>query len=187
MTRLLARRRWLLGVGLGLGLARPAAWAAAAPGDTIAWPALTLVDGRTLAPDAWHDTAAVVVFWATWCGYCRRHNAHIDKLHRQSTDPHLRVLGVAVDAEAPAVRRYLQTNGYSFPVVAGAPGLREQFTARRVVPMTCLVDRHGRLRQVIPGEMSEDDVMGLSALARAPATASATPGSSSLANRIDHG
>ena len=184
MTPLLDRRQWLLGVGLGL--ARPAAWAAAV-GDTIAWPALTLVDGSTLGPDAWQDTAAVVVFWATWCGYCRRHNAHIDKLHRMNADPHLRVLGVAVDAEAPAVRRYMQTNGYSFPVVAGAPGLREQFTARRMVPITGLVDRRDRLKRVIPGEMSEEDVLGLAALARRPATTLVSSGLSSLANKIAHG
>jgi len=30
-------------------------------------------------------------------------------------------------------------------------------------------DRRGRLRQVIPGEMAEDDVMALAALARSPA------------------
>ena len=27
--------------------------------------------------------------------------------------------------------------------------------------MTCLVDRAGQLRQCIPGEMAQDDVMGL--------------------------
>ena len=36
MTPLLARRQWLLGVGLGLGLARPAAWAASAGLTVIA-------------------------------------------------------------------------------------------------------------------------------------------------------
>jgi thiol-disulfide isomerase/thioredoxin len=184
MTPLVARRQLLL--GLGLSLAGRAAWAAA-PGNAIVWPKLTLVDGSTLGPDAWQDTAAVVVFWATWCGHCRRHNEHIDKLHRLNTDPRLRVLGVAVDAEAPAVRRYLQGNGYGFPVVAGAPGLREQFTTRSMVPITGLVDRRGRLKHVIPGEMSEDDVLGLATLARVPATALVSTGSSPLANRIDHG
>ena len=163
MTPLLARRQCLL--GLGLSLAGRAAWGVA-PGDVIVWPKLTLMDGSTLGPDTWQDTAAIVVFWATWCGYCRRHNAHIDKLHRINTDSHLRVLGVAVDADAPAVRRYMQVNGYGFPVVAGAPGLREQFTSRSIVPITGLVDQRGRLKQVIPGEMTEDDVIGLAALAR---------------------
>jgi len=33
--------------------------------------------------------------------------------------------------------------------------------ARRVIPLTLLVDRQGRLKQAIPGEMFEEDVMEL--------------------------
>ena len=32
---------------------------------------------------------------------------------------------------------------------------------RRAIPMTCTIDRQGRLIQAIPGEMFEDDVMDL--------------------------
>jgi hypothetical protein len=32
--------------------------------------------------------------------------------------------------------------------------------------MTCVIDRQGVLREVIPGEMAEDDVMGLAKWAR---------------------
>ncbi|MEY2655033.1 MAG: hypothetical protein RLZZ524_2061, partial [Pseudomonadota bacterium] len=37
---------------------------------------------------------------------------------------------------------------------------------RRIVPLTCVIDRSGVLREVIPGEMAEDDVMGLIKWAR---------------------
>jgi len=36
-----------------------------------------------------------------------------------------------------------------------------------VTPLTCVLDRQGRLREVIPGEMFADDVMGLARWARA--------------------
>jgi thiol-disulfide isomerase/thioredoxin len=133
---------------------------------TIVWPALTLLDGQTLGAEAWNDTAAVVVFWATWCPFCRRHNAQIEKLYRAAAGPHLRILAVALDGDEASVRRYMAVNGLHFPVVVGRPELRTLFTPRRVIPMTCLVDRRGRLRQAIPGEMAEDDVLALAALAR---------------------
>ena len=132
---------------------------------TIAWPVLTLIDGATLDAAAWRDTAAVVVFWATWCGFCRRHNAQLEQLHQATLDRRLRVLGVCVDADREAVRRYAEANRLHFPIVAGDVGLRAQFTTRRMVPMTGLVDRRGRRVQVIPGEMSRDDVMALATLA----------------------
>ena len=150
---------WVRGVSAGEALADRHA--------RIRWPVLTLLDGETLDAEAWNDTAAVVVFWATWCPFCRRHNAHIERLHRAAAGPHLRVLSVALDGDEKAVRRYMTTNGFDFPVLVGRAELRALFTSRRVIPMTCLVDRRGLLVQAIPGEMAEADVLALARLAEA--------------------
>lgn len=157
-------RRQLLGAA-GLAIAAPAGLAVAAP-EFVNWPVMTLLDGQVLKPEDWRDMAAVLVFWTIGCPYCRRHNARIDRLYRTSVGANLRVLGVALDGDAAAVKRYMRAGNFSFPVLASMPGLRDQFTSRRMVPMTCLVDRQGRLRQQIPGEMAEDDVLGLADLSR---------------------
>jgi peroxiredoxin len=137
--------------------------------EAIEWPAVQLLDGRTLAPDSWRGQSAVIVFWETYCPYCKRHNAHIDKLFRslmnQQTQS-LRVLGVALDTDEAAVRRYMASNDFSFPVALDGGVLRRRFTQRRVIPMTCLLDAQGRLVQAIPGEMAEDDVMELASKKR---------------------
>ncbi len=153
------RRQWLLAAP-ALGLA-PGAWALPEAGKAIAWPPLRSVQGQDLPPAHWAGVPTVVVFWATWCGFCRRHNAHVDRLQRSVDPAGLRVLAVALDTDAAAVRRYLQQTGYGFTTVADGTALRERFTPRRVIPMTCTVGADGRLLQAIPGEMSEDDVMGL--------------------------
>jgi thiol-disulfide isomerase/thioredoxin len=147
----------------GLGAALP--WAAAAEplrsGETMQWPTLRLLDGSTLAPSAWQGMTAVVVFWATWCAFCKRHNAHIDKLHRTLAGRPVRVLGAAIDNDEAAVRRYLAATGYQFPVTLESQSLRSRMTARRVVPMTCVVNADGRFKLAIPGEMTEADVLDL--------------------------
>jgi thiol-disulfide isomerase/thioredoxin len=161
-----SRRQCLMaGLGVGLGVAAPhAALAAARPGEAVDWPLLTLLDGSTLAPSAWQDSAAVVVFWATWCAHCRRHNAHLDKLHRALAGRAPRIVGVAVDSHVNGVRQYMAANGYQFPVTLDAEPLRSRLTARRSVPMTCTIDARGHLKQVIPGEMFEADVLELARL-----------------------
>lgn len=172
------RRRWLMRAAggaaamsapysLAAGLARaqvsePTASATALP---ITWPGLTTVDGQSLPPSHWQGVPAVVVFWATWCGYCRRHNAHIDQLHRAVDGQRLRVLGVALDRDVGLVQRHLRQTGYGFPTVADGGALRQRFTERRVIPMTCTLGADGRLMQAIPGEMSADDVLALARLA----------------------
>ena len=124
-----------------------------------------MLDGDTIEPAAWQGQYSVLVLWATWCPFCKRHNAHLDKLYRATRGQPLRVLGVAIDADAQLVSRYMQAHGYSFPVAIDNVGLRSRLTPRKSIPMTCIVDRQGRLVQAIAGEMFEEDVLELAKLA----------------------
>ncbi|MBP9930775.1 MAG: TlpA family protein disulfide reductase, partial [Rhodoferax sp.] len=70
---------------------------------------------------------------------------------------------LATDTDEAAVRSYMANNNYQFPVALDTGKLRQQLTQRRVIPMTCLIDRQGRLIEAIAGEMFEEDVMELAA------------------------
>jgi thiol-disulfide isomerase/thioredoxin len=164
------KRRQLLLAGAAAPVARLAGAQTAEASPVIEWPVMYLLDGSTLSPASWQGQAAVIVFWATYCPYCKRHNARVDKLHRATQGQGLRVLGVAIDADADLVRRTVAGNGYQFPVTLDGGLLRQRFTARRVIPMTCVLDRQGRLLQAIPGEMAEDDVLGLARVLQRPAS-----------------
>ncbi len=160
------RRRWLRALPAAAG----AGWAAAAtasplPGAAIDWPALVAPDGRAVDPAGWKGVPLVVVFWATYCAFCERHNGRIEQLHRTLDPARLRILSVALDRDVAAVQQYLRRHGYRFPVVLDGGQLRPRFTPRRVIPMTCTVGAGGQLLQCIPGEMAEDDVMDLARLA----------------------
>ncbi|MBA4176542.1 MAG: hypothetical protein C0505_08265 [Leptothrix sp. (in: Bacteria)] len=167
------RRRWLRALpGTAATVAATAgitgagtAAGAPQPGSLIEWPALVAPDGRGIDPAAWQGVPVVVVFWATYCAFCLRHNAHIEKLHRTLDPARLRVLSVALDRDPAAVQLYLRRHGYGFPVALDGGLLRLRFTSRRVIPMTCTVGADGRLLQCIPGEMAEADVMELGRLA----------------------
>ena len=132
---------------------------------TIDWPPIQLLDGTVMSPQSWQGQAAVVVVWETFCPFCKRQNAHIDKLFRATLRQRLRVLSVALDTDEGKVRRYMTANNFSFPVALDGGLLRQRLTQRRVIPMTCVLDRQGRLIQAIPGEMFEEDVMEFARLA----------------------
>ena len=137
--------------------------APAGPGEAVRWPEVTLLGGErwTASP----GRAQVVVFWSVTCPFCQRHNAHVDKLHRAAAGGGPQVLTVSRDRDAAAVQRYLAANGYAFPVTLAHETLSAALAARRIIPLTVLVDRQGRLKQAIPGEMFEEDVMELMKLA----------------------
>jgi peroxiredoxin len=151
---------------LALGAATPAC--AAALGDTVRWPeAITLLDGSSLLADQFRDNALLVVFFSTTCPFCARHNSHVQKLVTTSAGLPLHVLGVALDKSADSVRAYAHSHGYSFDVTLDARALREALSPRKVIPLSCVIDRAGRLRELVPGEMFEDDVLELAKWARA--------------------
>ena len=137
----------------------------AAPAARIEWPDLDWLNGEPVRRSDLEGRPVVVVFWATYCAFCKRHNAHIDKLYRATDPRRLRILGIAVDSDAGGVRRTMASNGYRFPVALDAGMLRRQFTERPVIPLTCTVDRDGRVGLCIPGEMTESDVLALGKLA----------------------
>lgn len=164
-------RRSLLAAlaGAATGLPPGAFAAAARPGEPVAWPAVRLLDGRTLEAAHWQGQVGVVVFWSTTCPFCRRHNQHVEKLHRaaQAAGAPLRVLGVARDRDAAVVQRYAQAQGYGFAITQDVAPLAAALAPRNLIPLTAVVGRDGRLVQVLPGEMFEEDVMELLDLARA--------------------
>ena len=127
----------------------------------INWSTLQLLGDSTDGPAAWAGLPVVVVFWATWCPYCKRHNAHVEKLYQYSLGKSFRVLGVSDEPDAQKISRYMLTNQFHFPVAMGTASFRTQFTTRSVVPLTCLVGTDGHLLQVTAGEMQQDDVMSL--------------------------
>ena len=157
--------------GCGAGLpwwAQPALAAPTAPGQVVAWPEVALLDGSRWGQPQAAGQAVVGGFWSTTCPFCRRHNQHVQKLVRAAAGQPLVVLGVARDRNAEAVRRYAAQQGYSFAMTLDHAPLAAVLSARNGTPLTATVDRQGRLKQLIPGEMFEEDVMELLKLAGAP-------------------
>jgi thiol-disulfide isomerase/thioredoxin len=157
-------RRWALALLAALAW-RPGQATPLAPGALVPWPDVKLLDGSTLRAAQLSGRAAVVVFWSTTCPFCRRHNQHLEKLHRAAAGKPLTVLAVSRDRNAADVARYASAQGYSFPISMDYAGLSALLSTRNVIPLTITIDRQGRLKQVIPGEMFEEDLLEMLQLA----------------------
>ena len=129
------------------------------PGQAVVWPEVALLDGTRWGPAQAQGKQVIVVFWSTTCPFCLRHNAHIEKLRRAATGRALEIITVARDKDPAAVKAYLARHGYGFQVTMAQDAMAAALSRRKVIPLTVMVDRQGRLGQVIPGEMFEDDVM----------------------------
>ena len=165
-TNTVSRRTVLGSVGTAASFAL---WASelqdakALAANTIQWPALHLVNGPDLKSGEWAGLPAIVVFWETWCPYCKRHNSRVEQLYQATLGKNVRVMGATTEADEAKVKAYVASSELHFPVAMVPPDFRAQVTKRKVIPLTCLVSAAGTLLQVIPGEMTQEDVLALAA------------------------
>lgn len=168
------RRRWLragvytawAGAAGALCSLGPAAVAAPArAGEPVNWPEVSLLDGSRWGAAQAQGHAVVVVLWSLTCPFCVRHNTHLTQLNRGLGNRALRILTAVRERDAAGTRRHMARHGHDFPVTLDFEPLAAALATRRITPLTITVDRQGRLLQVIPGEMTEDDVLGLAQLA----------------------
>lgn len=150
----------------GSSLLQPAVAQATSPpgaaiGDLVRWPTVQLLDQRAWGAAQAAGQVVVAIFFSTTCPYCLRHNQRITRLADSAGRQGLQVLGVAHETDPGRVMRHMREHGHRFDVTLDERPMHQVLSARRSVPLTCVVDRAGRLREVIPGEMAEDDVLGL--------------------------
>ena len=141
----------------------PAAAMAAEPavGAAVKLPALTLLDGRQLPAGYFQGKPVIVEYWASWCPFCARQNPHLQKLVPLARSKGLEILTVSVDRKESAARDYVHKHSYTFPVAMETPELRSVFGKRKVLPEIFVIKADGKIAEVIPGEMFEEDVLEL--------------------------
>lgn len=150
---LTSRRQWLL-ASSALLIGQPAA-------ASVRWPARSqLLDGSQRSAADWQGKPLLVVFWATHCPFCQRHNANLHQLMQQSPEGPA-VLAVSLDRDPAVVRRYMDRHGYRFDVTLDEAAWRQALPVRRVIPSTVPISAEGEIGQVVPGEMFPEDLLQL--------------------------
>ncbi len=159
---MIQRRRWALAALTAMAGAVTRPSASATGPARVNFPAQTrLLTGEVLDAEAWAGQGLLVVFWATHCPFCQRHNAKLHQLVTALGAQAPRVLAVSSDRDPAVVRRYLQTHGYPFWVTLDAAAWQSALGVRRVLPTTVPINRLGQRGLVMPGEMFEEDLAEL--------------------------
>lgn len=155
----LTRRTVLFAAGLA---ALPAARARAL---TRAWPAerpvppLRLPDLQGLEHELGQLSGQVVVlnFWASWCEPCVAEMPSLLRLAETRAADGVAVLAVNYQENEDKVRRFLDTVlgevPASMPVLLDRSGSAAKAWTPRVFPSTVLIDRSGRPRWTVVGEL----------------------------------
>ncbi len=100
----------------------------------------------------------LVNFWATWCVPCATEMPQLERLRAGLVAKGVDLVGVSVDADPEAkVRDFAGKMGAHYPIFAGGvPVIEKVFEGDQLaVPLSVVVDEHGRILQIISGFSAE--------------------------------
>ncbi|HCA27279.1 MAG TPA: hypothetical protein DEP05_06505 [Betaproteobacteria bacterium] len=117
---------------------------------------LTLLDGGTVDLAALRGRVVLVNFWATWCPFCRHEIPQIEKFYRDYRDKGFVVLAISTDESPETVRAFLRREGFAVPVAMDTVAIDRAFGGVTRLPTSFVIDRQGRLRHKISGQVTYD-------------------------------
>jgi peroxiredoxin len=110
------------------------------------------LSGTVTKLSALRGSVIVLNFWATWCPECVDELSSLNEFSERYRSRGVTVLGVSVDRNEEALRKFLAGHPVRFPVLLDGRG--EVFVARyktRALPATVIVDRQGAIAARLPG------------------------------------
>ncbi|MBX3702619.1 MAG: TlpA family protein disulfide reductase [Steroidobacteraceae bacterium] len=140
------RRRPAACLALTLALALPFAAARAADGPTAPDFALRAASGGNHRLSEHRGEVVALLFWASWCGECRRELERFERLRRTYGNAGLVVLGVNLDKDPGQARAIADAAGIGYPVLLDVSKAVSRSYRANELPLIVLVDRHGVVR-----------------------------------------
>lgn len=151
-------RRWSSTLALGLGILCGAAWGASGvqPGEKAPEAAGIVLNGpEDVRVSTLAGRVRVVEFWASWCGPCIESMPRIDGLrrdvHAAGYGERFEVLGVGLDHDVEAAKRFLGVHPVSFPIVVDTLGIASRSYGVWRLPATFLLAEDGTVKQIYHG------------------------------------
>jgi peroxiredoxin len=133
---------------LGALLALAAAGSGASTPAVAAAPdfALASIAGSNYRLSEYRGEVVALVFWASWCGDCRRELERFERLRRTYGSAGFTVLGVNLDSEPERAQALAGAAGIGYPVLLDAAMEVSRSYRADDLPLIVLIDRHGAIR-----------------------------------------
>ncbi len=102
-------------------------------------------------------------FWADWCPYCRFEMPKIDQSYKRLRSKGYEVLAVNVGQSLEVVEAFTAEMNLHYPMILDPAGKLAQSYGVKVIPTNILIDREGVIREILIGEVFQEE-RGLSDL-----------------------
>lgn len=114
------------------------------------------LSGKSRKLSEFHGTPLIINVWASWCGPCREEMGSLDRVSRRYGGKKLNVIGISTDDDGNAAAAYIRQSGVSFETFLDSKVFLENMLGANTIPLTLLVDAHGRVLRKVRGSHEWD-------------------------------
>ena len=109
------------------------------------------LDRRIVSLSSFRGKPVLLNFWATWCPYCRKERAHLDKLYEAYSDKNLVVVSVSIDQSLEALKQFIKKKPAQFVILYDGEGRVSSTFHVAGLPTSFLIDRNGIIKRKFTG------------------------------------
>src|SRR5579872_7263608 len=108
-------------------------------------------DGKPLQLSDLRGKVVVLNYWATWCPPCVEETPSLIELNKRLASRNAVVLGVSVDGDEAAYRKFIQDHGINFLTSRDPSKKSAQDYGTVMYPETYIIDRKGKIARKVIG------------------------------------
>ncbi len=128
----------------GEGQDEPGAYKELAVGDEAPDFEAELAGGGTFKLSDTDGKVVLLNFWATWCGPCREEMPAFERLYNEYDADEVQILAVNAAEPKSDLDRFIENNGYTFPIAYDEEGIIAADLYRVVgIPYTVVIGKDG--------------------------------------------
>ncbi|WP_159884821.1 redoxin domain-containing protein [Paenibacillus puerhi] len=117
--------------------------------------AMTL-EGEAVALSDYRGQGVMLNFWASWCGPCVSEMPRMNEAYEDDL-PGVAVLAVNVGESRGTAAGFVSDHKLTFPILLDPSGEAADSYGLIGLPRTFLIDKQGRIAQIVPGELASVD------------------------------
>jgi thiol-disulfide isomerase/thioredoxin len=145
---------------------------AATPGETAVGQVLpeAVMQGLNGPPrklSEFRGTPLIINVWASWCGPCRAEMASLERLAWREPTGQFRIIGISTDDYPEAARAQLRRSNATISHYVDSQLQLETMLGASQLPLTVLVDGHGRVLEKVYGAREWDGPEALKMIGKA--------------------
>ena len=135
-------------------------------GQTIELGTLQTFQSTQYAIPANNTKNTLIQVWASWCPFCKKTNAYLEKLQKEIPANSLNIITISIDKNPLLAKQYMETNKYTFQAAMMIPELEKSMGRVKGIPLLIILDPNNKVIYKEVGEIFPEDYDALKRFAK---------------------